>query len=139
MKKIFLLLFVSLAMAAMVNAQGGFQRRTPEERTAAIHAKLDSAFKLDAAVFTKLDTALVALYRAQDKKREEMMAGGMPDRETMMAEMKKFSDAQDEIMKAVLTADQYTIWKEKIQPSMRPQRPGGGGGPGSGGSGGGNK
>ncbi len=138
MKKITFLLLAFLATGVFVNAQGGFQRRTPEERTAAIHAKLDSAFKLEAAVFTKLDTALVTLYRAQDKKREEMMAGGMPDRETFMAEMKKFSDAQDEIMKAVLTADQFTIWKEKIQPSMRPQRPGGGGGPGGGGSGGGN-
>ena len=56
------------------------------------------------------------------------MAGGMPDRETFMAEMKKFNDAQDEIMKAVLSADQFTIWKEKIQPSMRPQRPPQGGG-----------
>src|SRR6185436_10626278 len=122
-----LMLMALVGFAAVVNAQpgngGGFQRRTPEERTASIHAKLDSAFKLDAATFSKLDTALVALYRAQDKKREEMMSGGMPDREAFMAEMKKFSDAQDEIMKAVLTADQFTIWKEKIQPAMRPQRP----------------
>ena len=57
------------------------------------------------------------------------MAGAeRPDRETMQAEMKKFSDAQDEILKAVLNKDQYEIWKEKIQPSMRPQRPQGGGG-----------
>jgi hypothetical protein len=46
----------------------------------------------------------------------------------MMAEMKKFSDARDEMIKAVLSADQFTIWKEKIEPSMRPQRPPGGGG-----------
>ena len=130
MKKIFVLLLVSLTLAYMTNAQpgSGFQRRTPEERTAAIHAKLDSAFKLDAAKLATLDTALVALYRVQDKKREEMMAGGMPDRETMMAEMKKFSDARDEMIKSVLTEDQYTLWKEKIEPSMRPQRPPGGGG-----------
>jgi hypothetical protein len=135
MKKILLMLVGSLALTAVVNAQGGgggFQRRTPEERTAAIHAKIDSAFKLEPAKMANLDTALVTLYRSQDKKREELMAGGMPDRETFMAEMKKFSDAQDEIMKAVLTADQYTIWKEKIQPSMRPQRPNGGGGGGQG-------
>ncbi len=129
MKKIPFLLLASLALTIAVNAQpgGGFQRRTPEERAAMIHAKLDSAFKLDAQNLAKLDTALVALYKAQDKKREEMMAGGMPDRETIMAEMKKFSDARDEILKSVLTADQFTIWKEKIEPSMRPQRPPGGG------------
>jgi len=129
MKRISLMIIAGLAFTMTVSAQGGgggFQRRTPEERTAVIHQKIDSAFKLDKANLTKLDSAIVALYRAQDKKREEMMAGGMPDRETMMAEMKKFSDAQDEILKAVLTADQFTTWKEQIQPSMR--RPGGGGG-----------
>jgi protein CpxP len=130
MKKISLMLVSFLSLAAVVNAQGGggFQRRTPEERTASIHSRIDSAFKLEPNKMANLDTALVTLYRQQDKKREELMAGGMPDRETMMAEMKKFSDAQDEIMKAVLTADQFTIWKEKIQPSMRPQRQPGSGG-----------
>ena len=53
------------------------------------------------------------------------MAGGMPDRETMMAEMKKYSDAQDEMIKAMLTEEQFAIWKDKIEPSMRPQRPAG--------------
>jgi hypothetical protein len=46
--------------------------------------------------------------------------------------MKKFNDAQNEMLKAVLTKDQYEIWKEKIQPAMRPQRQGGGGPPGGG-------
>ena len=133
MKRISLMLIAGLTFSLVTNAQGGggggFMRRTPEERVAVIHAKIDSAFKLDAKTMATLDTALVALNRAQDKKREELMAGGQPDRETFMAEMKKFSDAQDEIMKAVLTAEQYTIWKEQIQPSMRPSRgPGGGGG-----------
>ena len=134
MKKIFLVAMVSFAIGLTASAQGGgFNRRTPEERAATIHQKIDSAFKLDATKLAMLDTAITQLYKAQDKKREELMAGGMPDRETFMAEMKKFSDAQDEIMKAVLAADQYTIWKEKIQPAMRPQRPQGGG------SGGGNR
>lgn len=130
MKKILFACLASLALVITASAQGGFTRRTPEERTALIHQKLDSAFKLDATVFAKLDTALVTLYRAQDKRMEELMAGGpgSVDRETMMAERKKYSDAMDEILKAVLTEEQFGIWKEKIQPSMRPQRPGGGGG-----------
>lgn len=130
MKKIILLL-LGFACTAAVYAQpgnGGFMRRTPEERAASIHQKLDSAFKLDKDVLAKLDTALIALYQAQDKKREEMMAGGMPDRETFMAEMKKFSDARDEMLKAVLKEEEYKIWKEKIEPAMRPQRPPGSGG-----------
>lgn len=126
----------TLAMAASAQGGGGgFQRRTPEERAAAIHQKLDSAFKLDGATLAKVDTALVALYKAQDAKRQELMSGGsMPDRETMQAEMKKFTDAQSEILKAVLDKDQYEIWKEKIAPSMRGPRPGGGGPPPGGGN-----
>lgn len=130
MKKTFLALLCSFSIAAMVNAQG-FQRQTPEERVAAIHAKLDSAFKLDPSKLATLDTALKVLYKQQDEKMQEMFSGGQrPDRETMMAERKKYMDSRDEMIKAVLTADQFAIWKEKIEPSMRPQRPnmGGGGG-----------
>ena len=130
MKKLFLVAFLATGIGFIASAQGGggFTRRTPEERAAQIHQKLDSAFKIDKDVMTKLDTALVQLYKAQDAKRQEMMAGGMPDRETMMAEMKKFSDARDEMLKAVLKEEDFKTWKEKIEPSMRPQRQPGGGG-----------
>lgn len=131
MKKMSLLLLASFALAVSVNAQpgGGFQRQTPEQRAAVIHQKLDSAFKLDAAKLTTLDTAVVALYKAQDAKMMEMFSGGeRPDREIMMAERQKYSDARDAMIKAVVTPEQYAIWKEKIEPSMRPQRPPGGGG-----------
>ncbi len=119
----------SLAITASAQPGGGGFRRTPEERAGRVHEKLDSAFKLEAQKLTILDTALIALYKAQDAKRQELMSGGSMDREAMMAEMKKYSDAQDEMLKAILNAEQYTIWKEKIQPSMRGPRPGGGGGP----------
>jgi predicted outer membrane protein len=134
MKKSFLLLIVaSVSMAAFAQpGNGGFQRRTPQDRAAVIHQKLDSAFKLDAAKLAILDTALIALYKAQDAKRQELMSGGNFDREKIQEEMKKFQDAQAEILKAVLTKDEYEIWKEKIAPSMRPQRPVGGGPPGGG-------
>jgi periplasmic protein CpxP/Spy len=143
-KRFLMLLAFLLSLGAGAFAQpgqgGGFQRMTAEERVARIHHKLDSAFQLGAETFKVLDTALVVLYRQQDAKRQELMAGGPGsiDRETMQAEMKKFSDAQDEILKAVLNKDQYEIWKEKIQPSMRPQRPQGGGGFGGPPGGGGN-
>ncbi len=136
MKKIFLLLMASVALSVITYAQpgGGFQRRTPEERAATIHAKLDSAFKLEASKLAMIDTALTVLYKRQDQRMQEIFAGGeRPDRETMMAERKKYTDAQDEILKAVLTQEQYATWKEKIEPSMRPQRQGGGG-PSSGGN-----
>lgn len=133
MRKMLVCLLALVGTAAIVSAQpGGGMRRTPEERVAVIHQKLDSAFKLEASTLATLDTALVALYKAQDAKRQELMAGGSFDRDAFMEEMKKFTEAQNEMLKAVLTKDQYEIWKEKIAPSMRPQRQGGGGPPGGG-------
>ncbi len=143
MKKRFLVIMaitfgLSLSVVAQPGQGGGFNRMTPEERVARIHQKLDSAFQLPAETFKVLDTALTVLYRQQETKMRELMAGGpgSVDRETMQAEMKKFSDAQDEILKAVLTKDQYEIWKEKIQPTMRRGGGGrnGGGPPGGGGN-----
>lgn len=133
-KLLFILLFTGIA--GMLFAQpGGGWRRSPEERVARMLNVLDSAFKLTDANKAVLDTSLKVLFRAQDAKRQELMAGGTrPDRETILAEMKKYTDAQDEILKAVLTPEQFTTWKEKIEPSLRPQRPGGGGGPPGGGS-----
>ena len=136
MKKLLLLLVIgSIFVHTSVKAQGmGFgQRVTAEERVKRITDKLDSAFKLDKGRMFALDTALKVLFRAQDARRQEFMSSGTrPDRETMMAEMKKFSDAQDEIIGAVLSKEEFGIWKEKIQPEMRPRGMGGPGGPGGG-------
>ena len=129
MKKMCLMLVAVVAFAAQYAQPGnGFQRQTPELRVAAIHAKLDSAFSLGAAKLAPLDTALVVLYKKQDEKMKEMFSGGTPDRDAMMAERKKYSDSRDEMIKAILSADQFAIWKDKIEPSMRPQRPPGNGG-----------
>lgn len=125
----FMLLAFALAVTVSAQMGGGFQRQTPEERAAAIHHKLDSAFKLEPSKLATLDTALIVLYKAQDARMQEIFSSGeRPDRETMMAERKKYSDSRDEMIKAMLTEEQFAIWKEKIEPSMRPQRPPGGGG-----------
>ena len=131
MKKISLCLLASFALAATISAQpgGGFQRQTPEQRVAAIHFKLDSAFKIAPDKLSVLDSALTVLFKAQDARMQEIFSGGeRPDRETMMAERKKYSDSRDEMIKAMLTEEQFAIWRDKIEPSMRPQRPPGGGG-----------
>ena len=141
MKKHLVILTIVLFSLTSIQAQppgggGGFQRRTPAERVAVIHQKLDSAFKLDPVRLGLIDTALTVLYKKQDTRmleiREAAMAGERPDPEALREEMKKYNDAQEEIIKAVLTAEQFTIWKDQILPAMRPARPmgmsGGGGG-----------
>ncbi len=124
---------VFVAVAVQAQPGNGFTRRTPEERAARIHQKLDSAFKLDASKLATLDTALTVLFKTQDARMKEIFENAGDDREamreTMMAERKKFSDAEDEIIKMMLSEEQFTIWKEKILPTMRQQRPGSFGGP----------
>lgn len=108
------------------SAQGGFQRRTVEERVKMVHDKLDSAFKLDAAKLTETDSVFTNYYRTMDKMREEMMSGGgQPDFQAMREKMQPITEARDEKLKKILSEEQYKTWKEQIEPSMRPRRPGG--------------
>ncbi|HMU71537.1 MAG TPA: hypothetical protein PKD93_02310 [Ferruginibacter sp.] len=130
-KQLFLMVFAAAVSITSVNAQGGgnFQRRTPEERLKVVHDKLDSAFKLDAAVMTKVDEIFLTFYKDSDKKMEEIRSGG-GGREEMMAARQKLVEERDQKLKGVLSEAQMKTWKDEIEPSMRPQRPGGGGGGG---------
>ena len=110
--KISLLLAILLTGTFVINAQG-FQQRTVEERVATAHAKVDSAFKLDAATISKVDAEFTAYYKAQDAKRQELSGS---DRETRQAEMKKIADARDEKLKKIFTEEQFKKWKEAIGP-----------------------
>ena len=128
-KQIVVAAVAALFSITAVNAQGGGQRRTPEERLKPIHEKLDSAFKLEAAKMKQVDDIFLTSFKESDKKMEEMRAGGgMPDRDAMMAARQKFTDERDAKLKAVLTEAQMKTWKDDIEPSMRQQRGGGRGG-----------
>ena len=118
-----LIAFAAVISIASVNAQGGFQRRTVEERVKAVHEKLDSAFKPTASKLTEIDSIFANYYRTQDAWIDEMRASGaQPDRDAMMAKMQEFAAARDEKLKKVLTEEQMKIWKDAIEPSLRPQR-----------------
>lgn len=134
-KQILLAAIAALFSFTAVNAQGGgnFQRRTPEERLKPIHDKIDSAFKLEPAKLKQVDEIFLNAFKDSDKKMQELMAGGQPDRDAMMAARKEINDARDAKLKEVLTEAQMKIWKDDIEPSTRPQRGGGGGRPGGGG------
>ena len=131
MKKTFLVVVVALlAGTVAVNAQGGggFQRRTVEERVQTIHQKMDSAFKLDKAKLTQVDSVFANFYRSTDKVREELMNSG-GDRSTMREQMQEKTQplvaARDKELQVVIGDDNFKVWKETIEPSMRR----GGGGP----------
>lgn len=124
-KQILLATIAAMFTITAANAQGGgnFQRRTPEERLKPVHEKLDSAFKLEAAKMAQVDTIFLNAFREQDKKMEELRAGGgQPDREAIMEIRQKIADERDAKLKTVLTEAQMKTWKDEIEPSLRPQR-----------------
>jgi len=121
-KQIVLMAIAAVVSISAANAQGGFQRRTVEERVKSVHEKLDSAFKLDAAKMTQVDSIFTNYYKTVDKAREDMMASGSTDREAMRAKMQDMAADRDSKLKNVLTEEQMKTWKDSIEPSMRPQR-----------------
>jgi len=127
MKKQFLLLATALLLGiTSMYAQRGFQRQTPEERLKPIHEKIDSAFKLTAEKLAKVDSIFLESFKQQEAKMAELRSGGeMPDREAMMAMRQQLADERDNKLNAVLTEEQMKIWKNELEPSLRPQRGGG--------------
>ena len=122
-KQILLATFTALISISTASAQGGFQRKTPEERTTIVHQKMDSVFKLETAKLALVDSVFMNFYRSSDKKMDELRAGGgPPDREAMMAARQKLMDERDAQLKGILTEDQMKKWKDEIEPSLRPQR-----------------
>jgi hypothetical protein len=122
--KLVLVLVLLLCGAAIVNAQqGSFPQRTVEERVKAVHDKLDSAFKFDAAKQGKIDSVFATYYRQQDKVREELRSTGeRPDRETVIAKMQPAIDVRDKELKTILSEAEFKKWKEEIEPAMMQQR-----------------
>jgi hypothetical protein len=126
-KTIIMMLFLAGSITVMAQGGGG-PRRTVEERVQRMHHVIDSAFKLDAAKMTQSDSAFAKYYRAQDKLREDMRAGGgQPDFQAMREKMQPLVDERDKELKVIYGDDLYKKWKEELEPALRPRGGQGGG------------
>ncbi len=124
MKKIFLLstLFLLTMVFNNASAQGGAVRKTVEERVSDVMTKLTD-FNLDKAKNTETQTVITDFYKAQEKMREEMMAGGgMPDRDAMREKIQQMGSERDEKLKKIFSEEQFKKWTTDIVPSLTPQR-----------------
>jgi hypothetical protein len=128
MKKTIIAISLFIASGSIsVMAQGGggnFQPPTPEERVKRAMFKIDSAFKLDADKTKTVDGLFLEYYKQQDKVREEVMAGGGGGFQVMQEKMKPYTDELDNKLKPILGDDNFKIWKDQVEPTLR--RRGGG-------------
>lgn len=128
-KQLSIILIFLLGASCFLYAQpgSGFPRRTVEERVQAVHVKIDSAFKPDAAKLIQVDSIFATFYRASDKVRQEMMSGGnRADFQEMRQKMQPLVETRDKELKPLLGDDNFKKWKEEIEPSMMQRRgPGG--------------
>jgi len=112
-----------VAAVLTLNAQGGGQPRTVEERVKTTMEKL-APLALDKDQTEKTNVVFTDYYKAVQKKRDEMTAGGaQPDRDKMREEVQKLNGERDEKLKKVFTADQFKKFKDEIEATLRPQRP----------------
>ena len=98
---------------------GGFQMPTPEERVKRVNFKMDSAFKLDETKMKQVEALYLDFYKQQDKVREEVMAGGGGGFQAMQEAMKPYQEALDAKLKPILGDDNFKIWKEQMEPTLR--------------------
>lgn len=129
-KQVILMAMAAIFSITAVNAQGGGQRQTPEERTKATMEKM-APLNLDADSKTKTEGIFTDFYKAQQTAMEEMRSSGSFDRVAFGAKRKELSDVRDKKLKDVFTDAQMKQWKDEIEPSLRPQRSGGQGGGGN--------
>lgn len=125
-KQLVLMVIAAMFSITAVNAQGGGQRMTPEERTKATIEKMEP-LKMDDATKAKVE-AIIGEFNTTSQKEMAAIRESGGDREAIMAKRKELAEARDKKLKEVLTEAQMKQWKDEIEPSMRPQRGGGQGG-----------
>ncbi len=120
MKKFLLICCFLVGITAVSRAQGGGQRRTPEEQA----KQLQTQLKLTDDQTTKI----TAIFQAQATKRDSIRTAANGDRQAMMQGMMPIMQDTNNKIKAVLTPDQATAYDKIVQERMERMRNGGGGG-----------
>ncbi|WP_426667620.1 hypothetical protein ACPPVU_16480 [Mucilaginibacter sp. McL0603] len=120
MKKFLLVCCFLIGITAVSRAQGGGQRRTPEEQA----KQLQTQLKLNDDQTTKI----TAIFQAQATKRDSVRTAANGDRQAMMQGMMPIMQDTNNKIKAVLTPDQAIAYDKIVQERMERMRNGGGGG-----------
>jgi len=120
MKKFLLMCCFLVGITAVSRAQGGGQRRSPEEQA----KQLQTQLSLNDDQTAKITT----IYKDQAVKRDSIRTASNGDRQAMMTAMMPLMKSTGDKIKALLTADQATAYDKMMKERMDRMRQGGGGG-----------
>jgi periplasmic protein CpxP/Spy len=126
MKKQAIIVLAALLMGfTTAHAQGdGGPRKTIPERVKEVMDKL-AVFNLDKPKTTQTEEVFTVFYTDMQKMMEDLRGGGgRPDREVVREKRQKLIDDRDTKLKGIFTEEQFTKWKNEIEPSMRRGRGG---------------
>ena len=114
--KIFVLIGCFLFITTLAHAQK-MQRATIAERVSATMKKITTPLKLDASQINRTDSVFDEFYQAQNKIYKDAKASNThPNSDSFQ----KILDKRDAQLKLILTPNQYTQFKNKVEDSLRP-------------------
>lgn len=114
--KIFVLIGCILFITTLAQAQK-MQRGTIAERVSATMKKITAPLKLDASQINRTDSIFDEFYQAQNKIYKDAKASNThPNSDSFQ----KILDKRDAQLKLILTPNQYTQFKNKVEDSLRP-------------------
>lgn len=115
-KKTAVLIGFVLFVTTVAQAQK-MQRATLAERVSTTMKKIKASLKLDASQINTTDSVFAEFYQAQNKIFEEARASNTyPNSDSFQ----KILDKRDARLKKILTPNQYTQFKNKVEDSLRP-------------------
>ncbi|MDN5284836.1 MAG: hypothetical protein JWR38_1110 [Mucilaginibacter sp.] len=120
MKKILLMCCFLIGISAVSRAQGGGQRRSPEEMAKGLQTQL----KLTDDQTAKITT----IYQDQATKMDSVRTAANGDRDAMRQARMPIMKATNDKVKAILTPEQSTAYDAILKERMSRMGQGGGGG-----------
>lgn len=97
----------------------GMQRMSVPDRVKMTMDKITPALNLSADQQASTDSVFTDYYSSMMKMFQDARESGeRPDR----SQFQKMMDDRDAKLKNIFTADQFTKWKNEVEPSLRPQR-----------------
>ncbi|MDB5133901.1 MAG: hypothetical protein JWP37_504 [Mucilaginibacter sp.] len=118
MKKFLLMCCFLIGITAVSRAQGGGQRRSPEDQAKQLQTQL--------SLNDDQTAKITAIYKVQATKRDSIRTASNGDREAMMKSMMPLMMSTNDKIKAILTADQATAYDKIIKERMDRMRQAGG-------------